>query len=91
MTSPDSSLVIWGWPGPNASAGIQEADNGHHVLSIFLDPANLIVVSAPFPNGELLTARFYRALARASAQLSAELDPRGGTVATHRRSPCRLG
>jgi hypothetical protein len=80
MTSLELPFCMWAWPGPNATAGIQEADNGHRVLSIFLDPANLIVAPAPFPNGELMTARFYRAIARACAQLSAELDPAGAPV-----------
>jgi hypothetical protein len=77
VTSPGLPFRIWAWPGPNATAGIQEADTGHRVLSVFLDPVSLVITPAPFPDGPLATARFYRQVARACAQLSAELDPTG--------------
>jgi hypothetical protein len=80
MTGLELPFCMWAWPGPNAAAEIQEADNGHRVLAIFLDPANLVLLPAPFPNGELLTVRFLRQLARACAQLSAELDPGGAPI-----------
>jgi hypothetical protein len=47
------------------------------VLSIFLDPVGLVITPAPFPDGPLMAARFYRQVARVCAQLSAELDPTG--------------
>jgi hypothetical protein len=78
---------MWGWPGPNASANIQLADTGERVLSIFLDPVNLILSAPPFPNGPQLTARFYRELARVCAQLSAELDPTVQRPGAHRAGP----
>ena len=81
---------MWGWPGPNATADIQLSDTGERILSIFLDPVNLMLTPAPFPNGPLLTARFYRQLARVCAQLSAELDPTGEPVrgpGAHRATP----
>ena len=91
MTSSlESSFAVWGWPGPNASAGIQVADTGQRVLSIFLDPVSLVLSPAPFPDGPLVTARFYRQVARACAQLSAELDPTGVPVrggGAHRAGP----
>lgn len=74
MNSLELPFAMWAWPGPSAAAGIQDA-NGQRVLSIFLDPANLVVAPAPFPDGDLVAARFYRAIARACAQLAAELDP----------------
>lgn len=81
---------MWGWPGPNAAAGIQVSDAGERVLSIFIDPVNLIIITAPFPDGPLVTARFYRQVARACAQLSAELDPTGAPMrggGAHRAGP----
>jgi hypothetical protein len=90
MTSPDLTFCMWAWPGPNASAGIQVSDAGERVLSIFLDPVSLVLSSAPFPDGPLVTARFYRQVARACAQLSAELDPTGAPVrggGAHRARP----
>jgi hypothetical protein len=77
MTSPELPFSMWGWPGPNASAGIQDAGNGDGVLSIFLDPINLVVSVPPFPGGQLVAARLYRQLARACTRLAAELDPAG--------------
>jgi hypothetical protein len=63
------------WPGPNASAGIYEMVSGPAVLSIFLDPANLVLTVPPFPDGPLTTARFLRQLAGAAAQMADDLDP----------------
>lgn len=87
MTSRDSSFVMWGWPGPEATASIQESDAGQRVLSIFLDPLSLVVMPAPVADGPLLTARFYRQVARACAQLSAELDPTGAPHRDRRSGP----
>jgi hypothetical protein len=53
------------------------ADAGDRVLSIFLDPVSLVITPAPFPDGPLMAARFYRQMARVCAQLSADLDPTG--------------
>jgi hypothetical protein len=82
---------MWGWPGPNASAGIQVSDAGERVLSIFFDLVSLIISAAPFPDGPLVAARFYRELGRTCAQLSAQLDPTGEPVrqqpGAHRAGP----
>jgi hypothetical protein len=89
MTS-ELPFSMWGWPGPNAAAGIQESESGERFLSIFLDPVNLAVIAAPFPDGPIATARFYRQLARVCAQLSAELDPTGAPLqppGAHRAAP----
>lgn len=83
-------FAMWGWPGPNAAAGIQVSDTGERILSVFLDPVNLIITTPPFPDGPLVTARFYRQVARACAQLSAELDPTGAPFrhpGAHRAAP----
>jgi hypothetical protein len=90
MSSTDLPFCVWAWPGPNASAGILVSDAGDRVLSIFLDPVSLVITPAPFPDGPLLTARFYRQVARACAQLSAELDPTGAPFrhpGAHRAAP----
>lgn len=80
MTSPDLPFAMWAWPGPNASAGIHDGGNGDGVLSIFLDPINLVVTVPPFPDGRLVAARLYRQVARSCARLAAELDPAGEPV-----------
>jgi len=49
----------------------------HSVLSVFLDPVNVVIKVAPFPNGEVNAARFARELARAAWQWADELDPAG--------------
>jgi hypothetical protein len=86
----EAPLSMWGWPGPNATAGVQVTHAGERVLSIFLDPANLVITIPPFPDGARMIARFYRQLARACAQLSAELDPEAPSVrgpGAHRAQP----
>lgn len=74
------SFTIWTWPGPQATAGIEILDTGQRVLSVYFDPVPLIVTLPPFPDGEVMTARFLRAIARACAQLSAEYDPTGAPL-----------
>jgi hypothetical protein len=74
------AFMIWAWPGPQATARIEILDTGQRVLSMFFDPVTLILTLPPFPDGEVMTARFLRSIARACAQLSAEYDPTGAPL-----------
>lgn len=77
MASTDLPFCIWAWPGPNSAASVLVSEAGKRVLSVFLDPVSLVITPAPFPDGPVVAARFYRQVARVCAQLSAELDPTG--------------
>jgi hypothetical protein len=74
MTSPDVPFGVWCWPGRQAGAGVQQLPSGEQVLGIFLDPVNLVLTIAPFPDGPMRTAQFLRELARAASQMATELD-----------------
>jgi hypothetical protein len=83
---------MWCRPGPNASAVVQESLSGPAVLSVFLDPVNLVVMVPPFPDGAVRTARFLRQLAQTCGRWADELDPtdapsqrpRSGSGGVHR-------
>jgi hypothetical protein len=86
-TGTESSFTVWVRPGPQATATIEVLDTGQRVLSVFFDPATLVVTLPPFPDGPLMTARFLRAIARACARLSAEYDPAGAPGRPSGRRP----
>jgi hypothetical protein len=85
---------MWCWPGPRAAAGVQEAQDGEHVLAVFLDPVNLVLTIPPFPNGPIVMAAFLRELARAAARMADTINPpyQRGTGGAHRaHSAASLG
>lgn len=75
MTSSEVPFGMWCWPGPRASAGVQEARPGETVLAVFLDPVNLVLTVPPFPDGPVVMARLCRELARSCLRMAADLDP----------------
>jgi hypothetical protein len=90
VTSPDLSFSMWCWPGPRAGAGVQQGPTGQPVLSVFLDPVNVVLTVPPFPDGPVQTARLLRELARAASRMAAELEPATDTqrsVGAHRARP----
>ncbi|HEX5408057.1 MAG TPA: hypothetical protein VFX16_37820 [Pseudonocardiaceae bacterium] len=84
MTSTEVPVSMWCWPGPRAAAGVQTTPSGEYLLSVFLDPMNLVVTVPPFPRASLSTARFLRELAKAALRMAGEID-------SVQPSPGRLG
>jgi hypothetical protein len=75
MTSTEVPISMWCWPGPRAAAGVQTTPSGEYLLSLFLDPMNLVVTVPPFPRASVSTARFLRELAKAALRMAGEIDP----------------
>ena len=64
-------------PGRDAAVGYMQVTANLPALVIYLDPVNLAIQLPPFPDGELLLAKFCRELAREAAKLAAAIDPAG--------------
>lgn len=62
-------------PGKEAAVGFMRVTEHLPALVMYLDPVNLAIQLPPFPDGDLLLARFCRELAREAAKLAAEIDP----------------
>lgn len=77
MTNTDVPISMWCWPGPRAAAGVQTTPSGEYLLSLLLDPMNLVVTVPPFPRASVSTARFLRELARSALRVAGEIDPLG--------------
>src|ERR1700743_3277851 len=75
MTSTEVPISMWCWPGPRAAVGVQATPGGEYLLSVFLDPMNLVVTVPPFPRASASTARFLRELAKAALRMAGEIDP----------------
>jgi hypothetical protein len=80
MTSTEVPVSMWCWPGPRAAAGAQTTPGGEYLLSVFLDPMNLVLTVPPFPRASAPTARFLRELAKAALRMAGEIDPLGPRV-----------
>lgn len=74
MTSTEIPVSMWCWPGPRAAASAQQGPTGQQLLTVFLDPVNLVLTVPPFPSGPLVMAAFLRELARAAGHLAGELE-----------------
>jgi len=62
-------------PGKDAAVGFMRVTEHLPALVMYLDPVNLAIQLPPFPDGDLLLAKFCRELAREAAKLAAEIDP----------------
>jgi hypothetical protein len=80
MTSTEVPVSMWCWPGRRAAAGVQTTPSGEYLLSVFLDPMNLVLTVPPFPRASISTAQFLRELARAALRMAGEIDPLGPSV-----------
>lgn len=74
-------------PGKEAAVAFTRAAEQLPVLVIYLDPVNLAVQLPPFPDGDLLLAKFCRELAREAAKLAAEIDPDGEPAPLEAHAP----
>jgi hypothetical protein len=77
MTSTEVPISMWCWPGRRAAADVRTTPSGEYLLSVFLDPMNLVVSVPPFPRASIPTARFLRDLATAAMRMASEIDPLG--------------
>jgi hypothetical protein len=75
MTTPSIPVRVWCWPGPRATAGVHQTASDEYALVAFLDPMNVVLTVPPFPNGDVVTARFLRELAGAAFEMAAAIDP----------------
>jgi hypothetical protein len=62
-------------PGKEAAVAFMRVTEHLPALVLYLDPVNLAIQLPPFPDGDLLLAKFCRELAREAAKLAAEIDP----------------
>jgi hypothetical protein len=60
MTSTELPASMWCWPGRRAGAEVHITPSGDYLLSLFLDPMNLVVTVPPFPQASVPTAQFLR-------------------------------
>jgi hypothetical protein len=84
MTSMEMPVRMWCWPGPRAAAGAQLGADGEPVLTVFLDPVDLVLSVPPFPDGTAAMARFLRELSRSASRLANQLDPQPRRPGAHR-------
>lgn len=71
------NFAVTCWPGRRAAAAMREGALRQRRLALFLDPLNLVISSAPFPDGEFELARWCRELSREAGRLAELLDPDG--------------
>ena len=72
-------------PGKNAVAAYMKVTEHLPALVMYLDPVNVAIQLPPFPDGDVVLAKFCRELAREAAKLAAEVDPDGEPAPPERR------
>jgi hypothetical protein len=77
MTNTEVPISMWCWPGRRAGVGVHTTDSDEYLLSMFLDPMNLVLMVPPFPGAAIPTAQFLRELAKAALRMAGEIDPIG--------------
>lgn len=78
-------------PGKEAAAAFMRVTEHLPALVLYLDPVNVAIQLPPFPDGDLLLAKFCRELAREAAKLAAEIDPENESAVDGPRHRLREG